>query len=135
MKVRRDKLQQYVEKGIDPFGGKYNRTHVAKELHELYGEFSKDELAEKQVEVTVAGRVMTKRGKGKVSFTHIQDVSEQIQLYVRKDEIGEEQYDIFKTVDIGDIIGVTGVVFKTNVDRKSTRLNSSHVAISYAVFC
>src|SRR5690625_5113931 len=121
MKVRRDKLQQYVEKGIDPFGGKYNRTHVAKELHELYGEFSKDELAEKQVEVTVAGRVMTKRGKGKVSFTHIQDVSEQIQLYVRKDEIGEEQYDIFKTVDIGDIIGVTGVVFKTNVGELSVQ--------------
>src|SRR5690625_1708568 len=121
MKVRRDKLQQYVEKGIDPFGGKYNRTHVAKELHGLYGEFSKEELAEKQVEVTVAGRVMTKRGKGKVSFTHIQDVSEQIQLYVRKDEIGEEQYDIFKTVDIGDIIGVTGVVFKTNVGELSVQ--------------
>lgn len=119
MKVRREKLQQYIEKGIDPFGGKYNRTHVAKELHEAYSEFSKEELAEKQIEVTVAGRVMTKRGKGKVSFTHIQDVSDQIQLYVRKDEIGEESYDIFKSVDIGDIIGVTGIVFKTNVGELS----------------
>ena len=119
MKVRREKLESYVEQGIDPFGGKYNRTHLAKELHELYEEYTKEELAEKQIEVTVAGRVMTKRGKGKVSFTHIQDVSDQIQLYVRKDEIGEASYEIFKTVDIGDIIGVTGVMFKTNVGELS----------------
>src|SRR5690625_6069281 len=74
---------------------------MAKELQELYEEFSKEELAEQEIEVTVAGRVMTKRGKGKVSFSHIQDLSDQIQLYVRKDEIGEESYDLFKTVDIG----------------------------------
>src|SRR5699024_6871894 len=119
MKVRREKLESYVEQGIDPFGGKYNRTHLAKELHELYEEYTKEELAEKQIEVTVAGRVMTKRGKGKVSFTHIQDVSDQIQLYARKDEIGEASYEIFKTVDIGDIIGVTGVMFRTNVGELS----------------
>src|SRR5699024_2999777 len=65
------------------------------------------------------GRVMTKRGKGKVSFTHIQDATGQIQLYVRKDEIGEEAYETFKSVDIGDIIGVTGLVFKTNVGELS----------------
>src|SRR5690625_3722769 len=119
MKVRREKLKLYEEKGIDPFGEKFNRTHLAEQLHELYGEETKEELAEQAVEVTVAGRVMTKRGKGKVSFTHIQDVSDQIQLYVRKDEIGEASYEIFKTVDIGDIIGVTGVMFKTNVGELS----------------
>lgn len=122
MQVRREKLASYYEQGIDPFGGKFVRTNIAKELHELYGELSKEELAEKEVSTTVAGRIMTKRGKGKVGFTHIQDKSEQIQLYVRKDEIGEEAYEVFKTVDIGDIVGVTGIVFKTNVGELSIQV-------------
>lgn len=121
-RVRREKLANLYEQGIDPFGGKFVRTHVANELHETYGEKSKEELEEINETVTVAGRVMTKRGKGKVGFSHIQDVSDQIQLYVRKDEIGEEAYEIFKTVDIGDIVGVTGVVFKTNVGELSIQV-------------
>lgn len=121
-RVRREKLANLYEQGIDPFGGKFVRTHVANELHETYGEKSKEELEEINETVTVAGRVMTKRGKGKVGFSHIQDVSNQIQLYVRKDEIGEEAYEIFKTVDIGDIVGVTGVVFKTNVGELSIQV-------------
>src|SRR5699024_2770747 len=60
-----------------------------------------------------------KRGKGKVGFTHIQDATDQIQLYVRKDDIGEDAYEIFKSIDIGDIVGVTGEVFKTNVGELS----------------
>src|SRR5699024_1551656 len=119
MRVRREKLATYYNEGIDPFGGKFERTNDAKELHDLYEEFSKEELAEKDISVTIAGRVMTKRGKCKVGFTHIQDATDQIQLYVRKDDIGEEAYEIFKSVDIGDIVGVTGVVFKTNVGELS----------------
>src|SRR5690625_509240 len=119
MKVRREKLASYYEKGLDPFGGKFVRTNVAKELHDQYGELSKEELAEKEISVTIAGRIMTKRGKGKVGFTHIQDATEQIQLYVRKDDIGEEAYEVFKSIDIGDIVGVTGIVFKTNVGELS----------------
>lgn len=121
-RVRREKLTAYYERGVDPFGGKFVRSHVATELHEKYGDISKEELAEIAESVTIAGRVMTKRGKGKVGFTHIQDVSGQIQLYVRKDEIGEEAYEIFKTVDIGDIVGVTGLVFKTNVGELSIQV-------------
>src|SRR5699024_7173762 len=64
----------------------------------------------------------TKRGKGKVGFTHIQDVTGQIQLYVRKDEIGDKAYELFKTVDLGDIVGVTGVMFKTNVGELSVKV-------------
>src|SRR5699024_10111426 len=123
MKVRREKLATYYEAGIDPFGGKFERTHDAKELHDLYEEESKEDLAEKAVSVTLAGRIMTKRGKGKVGFTHIQDATDQIQLYVRKDDIGEAAYEIFKSVDIGDIVGVTGVVFKTNVGELSIHAN------------
>ena len=121
-RVRREKLATYYEQGIDPFGGKFERTHVAKDLHDEFGEMTKDELADLGKEVTLAGRMMTKRGKGKVGFAHIQDVSEQIQLYVRKDEIGEEAYEVYKTVDIGDIVGVTGIVFKTNVGELSIQV-------------
>src|SRR5699024_5070685 len=83
------------------------------------------ELAEKEStenQVTVAGRIMTKRGKGKAGFAHIQDVSAQIQLYVRQDEIGEEAYELYKTIDLGDIVGVTGVMFKTKVGELSIKV-------------
>lgn len=119
MRVRREKLESFYEAGIDPFGGKFDRTHVAQELHDLYGEYTKEQLAEEEISTTVAGRIMTKRGKGKVGFTHIQDGSGQIQLYVRKDDVGEDAYEIFKKIDIGDIVGVSGVVFKTNVGELS----------------
>ena len=122
MQVRRDKLEDHYKDGIDPFGEKFVRTHNAKELVELYDEFDKEELAEKLIETTVAGRMMTKRGKGKVGFAHIQDASGQIQLYVRKDEIGEEAYELYKTLDIGDILGVSGVMFKTNTGELSIQV-------------
>ena len=119
MLVRREKMATYREQGVDPFGGKFTRTHVAKEIQDLYGPHSKEELEEKNVQATIAGRVMTKRGKGKVGFAHLQDSSGQIQIYVRKDEIGEEAYEFFKATDLGDIVGVTGIVFKTNVGELS----------------
>jgi len=122
MRVRREKLATYKTQEIDPFGGKFSRTHVAKELHTQYDSYTKEELEKEDVEVTVAGRVMTKRGQGKVSFAHIQDSSEQIQIYVRKDTIGDD-YSTYKTVDIGDIIGVAGKVFKTNVGELSIAVN------------
>lgn len=121
MRVRRGKLQSFQEQGMDPFGGKYSRTHLATELQDIYNQFSKEELEDKDDVVTIAGRMMTKRGKGKASFAHLQDVSGQIQIYVRKDEIGEEAYEIFKTTDIGDIIGITGVMFKTKVGELSVK--------------
>ncbi|WP_217588287.1 lysine--tRNA ligase [Lentibacillus saliphilus] len=122
MRVRRDKLDAYRQQGIDPFGNEFPRTHVAEDLHSAYEAFSKEELEEKDIEVTIAGRVMTKRGKGKAGFAHIQDVSGQIQLYVRKDAIGEAAYEIFKTIDMGDIVGVTGSVFKTKVGELSVKV-------------
>ncbi|WP_017470300.1 lysine--tRNA ligase [Amphibacillus jilinensis] len=121
MRVRRDKLKMMQDNGIDPFGDKFERTHFANSLTEEYNSFSKEELEEKAIEVTVAGRIMTKRGKGKAGFSHIQDLSGQIQLYVRKDAIGEEAYELFKGADLGDIVGVTGTVFKTNVGELSIK--------------
>lgn len=120
MAVRREKLAAYRELGLDPFGSKFERTHVAKELHDLYGDLTKEQLEEKSVEVTIAGRMMTKRGQGKVSFAHIQDATEQIQIYVRQDAIGKELYDdVYRSIDLGDIVGVSGTVFKTNVGELS----------------
>ena len=122
--VRREKMQELFDAGVDPFGGAFNRTHKAAELESLYGAFSKEELEEKEGEtvVTIAGRMMTKRGKGKAGFSHIQDVSGQIQLYVRQDAIGEAAYAMFNKADLGDIIGVTGVMFKTNVGELSVKV-------------
>ncbi|WP_373896178.1 lysine--tRNA ligase [Virgibacillus sp. CBA3643] len=121
MQVRREKLNAYLEQGLNPFGEKFSRTHTAEKLKELYDQFSKEELEEKDDQVTIAGRMMTKRGKGKAGFAHLQDISGQIQIYVRQDSIGEDAYEIFKTVDIGDIIGVTGVMFKTKVGELSVK--------------
>ncbi|WP_096156028.1 MULTISPECIES: lysine--tRNA ligase [Bacillus] len=122
--VRREKLAKLREIGMDPFGGKFERTNQSSELFEQYGEISKEELSEKNLSVTIAGRIMTKRGKGKAGFTHIQDLTGQIQLYVRKDAVGDEAYEIFNTADIGDIVGVTGEVFKTNVGELSIKATS-----------
>ena len=127
MRVRRDKLNEYQEKGLDPFGGKYARTHLSKELIEKYDHYSKEELEGLTDKVTIAGRLMTKRGKGKAGFAHIQDLSGQIQLYVRKDAIGDDSYEVFKSVDLGDIVGVTGVMFKTNVGELSVKATEFHL--------
>src|SRR5699024_805400 len=115
MQVRREKLKTYYDDNVDQMGGKFERTAEYSQLHDDYKQYSKEELAEKEMPENIVDRVMTKRGKGKVGFTHVQDASGQIQLYVRKDAIGEEAYELFKSVDIGDIVGVSGVVFKTKV--------------------
>jgi len=125
--VRREKLHKLREKGLDPFGKRFERTNTSKELTELYGDFSKEDLDDKAVSVIIAGRIRTKRGKGKAGFAHIQDLTGQIQLYVRKDEIGEEQYDVFNTADLGDIVGVTGQVFKTKVGELSIKVDNFEI--------
>lgn len=122
MRVRRDKMNTHREQGIDPFGDKFARSAFAQDLIEKYDQYTKEELEEKQFPATIAGRIMTKRGKGKAGFAHIQDLTGQIQLYVRKDEIGEESYDnLFKSADLGDIVGISGVMFKTNVGELSVK--------------
>ena len=107
MQIRRDKLTKLKEEGKNPFEiTKFNRTHTSKQIVENY-----DELEGK--DVTVAGRLMAKRIMGKASFCHIQDGDGKIQSYVSINELGEDSYKHFKEDDIGDIIGITGFVFKT----------------------
>ncbi|THE11491.1 lysine--tRNA ligase [Bacillus timonensis] len=122
--VRREKLHTLREMGVDPFGKRFERTHSTRELIDLYDAFTKEQLDEKEVNVTIAGRIMTKRGKGKAGFAHIQDLTGQIQLYVRLDSVGEEQYEVFNIADLGDIVGVSGTVFKTKVGELSIKASS-----------
>ncbi|MBB6451570.1 lysyl-tRNA synthetase class 2 [Geomicrobium halophilum] len=123
MLVRLEKLEQLQEQGYNPFGMRFDRTHTARAMHESFEEYTKEELQEREGQdtVAVAGRLMTKRGKGKAGFAHIQDLSGQIQLYVRKDAVGEEQYERFQTSDIGDIVAIHGVAFKTKVGELSVK--------------
>lgn len=113
--VRRQKMKDLEKKGIAPFGQAFNRTHRSNEIFDLYDQFSKEELAEKApIPVTIAGRIMTKRDMGKAGFMHLQDRGGKIQVYVRKDAVGEEQFALFISADIGDIVGIEGEVFRTN---------------------
>ncbi|MCT0016543.1 lysine--tRNA ligase [Lactococcus lactis subsp. lactis] len=125
MKVRREKMEELREKGISPFGQKFTRTTDSGELHKNFDTDSKEVLEAKGLTAVIAGRMMTKRGKGKVGFANIQDREGQIQIYVRKDTVGEENYEIFKKADLGDILGVEGDVMKTDtgeVTVKATHL-------------
>ncbi len=107
LQVRRDKLKALQDAGCDPFQiTKFDVSHHAEEIKAQY-----DALENK--EVTVAGRMMAKRIMGKASFAHVQDLSGKMQLYIARDSLGEEPYAGFKKMDIGDIIGVKGTVFKT----------------------
>ena len=112
--VRRNKMEELRAKGIDPFGQKYERTDTSKSLKDKYLQYSKEELHEMNVVAKIAGRIMTKRCKGKVGFMHIQDRYGQMQIYLRFDVLGEEEYALYKTADIGDIVGIEGEVMRTD---------------------
>ncbi|MGN7410513.1 lysine--tRNA ligase [Sporosarcina sp. SAFN-010] len=120
--VRRQKMEEIRNGGLDPFGARFERTHLSNELIEAYSELSKEELDETPHVAKIAGRIMTKRGKGKAGFAHIQDLGGQIQIYVRQDAIGEDSYKLFTMADLGDIVGIEGTVFKTKVGELSIKV-------------
>ena len=115
LKIRREKLKKLQETGRDPFKvEKFQRTAFSIEIKDNFEEFEGKE-------VKLAGRIMAKRTMGKASFLDILDRDGRIQAYVRKDAIGEEEYDILTTYDLGDIVGIRGIVFKTKKDEISIR--------------
>ena len=115
LKVRREKLSKLQEMGKDPFvQSRYDRTNYSMDIKNNF-----EEMEGKAVKI--AGRIMSKRLQGKAGFIDIQDQEGRIQCYVRKDRIGEEDYDLFKTYDIGDIIGLEGEVFKTKKEEISVK--------------
>ncbi len=140
LQVRRDKLKELQEQGRDPFHiTKFDVTHKASDIKDNYTEEEREitkrgsDETEKIIAkisaldgqtVTVAGRIMSKRGMGKVGFVHLSDISGQIQLFVKKDVLGEEEYNRFKKLDIGDILGAEGEVFTTQTGEISVRATS-----------
>lgn len=127
LKIRRDKLSALRALDIDPFGQKYVRSHHADEIVNAYKEHSKEQLQETQQEVSIAGRIMQKREMGKATFAHIQDQSGKIQIYVREDSVSETEFASFALLDIGDIVGAKGTVFKTRTGETSIRVSSVQV--------
>ena len=111
--VRREKANNLKEMGLDPFGERYDRTGYAKEIKEKYANIEHDEFENINDIYKVAGRIMFIRKMGKASFFSIQDKTGKIQIYISINDIGEEAYTLFKTADIGDIVGVEGKVMKT----------------------
>lgn len=119
MQVRIDKMHKIEEHGWKPFGYRFLYTHRAADIAAQF-----DELSEKETEVKMAGRIMAIRGHGKTCFMDMQDKTGRIQVYVRKDVIGEENYALIKLMDIGDTVGVTGTAFRTHMGELSIKANS-----------
>lgn len=138
MKVRMDKLDELRQEGKDPFKiTKFQRTHLSSQIKDNYTvedrELKKRGSEEVEIikahvsafdgqKVSVAGRILSKRGMGKVGFVHISDLGGQIQLFVKKDLLGDSEYDNFKKLDIGDIVGAEGEVFTTQTGEISIRV-------------
>ena len=112
-KIRREKADKLRDLGLDPYGTRFERTAFASDIKEKYQDIPHDEFANISDTYTVAGRIMFIRKMGKASFFTIQDKTGNIQIYISINDVGEETYTLFKTADIGDIVGVTGKVMKT----------------------
>ena len=119
IKIRRDKLQGFIDKGVEPFGSRFEVTHHAADVRAQFGDIEGETDAG---EVTIAGRLMAIRGHGKASFATLSDRSGTIQIYFKLDVVGAEKYSEFKLLDIGDIIGVRGQVFKTQRGELTVRV-------------
>jgi len=139
LQIRRDKLKELQDNGADPFEiTKFERTHTSGEIKDNYTEEEREVMKRGAEEpekimakvsaldgknVCIAGRIMSKRGMGKVGFVHLADIDGQIQIFVKKDILGEEEYNRFKKLDIGDLIGAEGEVFTTQTGEISIRVS------------
>lgn len=122
--VRRAKAERLNEMGIDPFGEKFVRTDTSETIKEKAGDTPKEELEEKQIHVKTAGRVMFIRIMGKASFFTIQDQAGQIQAFISKEQVGEEAYDLFKSADLGDIVGIEGHIMRTKTGEVTVKVTT-----------
>lgn len=114
MRVRLEKLKKLRDQGIEPYAERYTRTHMSSEIIENFPELE-------GLQVSIAGRIMSKRDQGKAAFLHIQDMAGRIQVYIRMDAVGEKIFESVLTYDIGDIVGIQGTVFRTQKGEISIR--------------
>ena len=124
MKIRIEKMEQLRKNGVDPFGHRFDVTDSIIDLHNKFDDKTKEELQNDSVSVSLAGRMISKRGKGKVGFADIKNRDGKIQIYVRKDIVGDKNYNlIFKPSDLGDILGVSGIIMKTDTGELTIKVN------------
>ncbi|MGF3141506.1 lysine--tRNA ligase [Facklamia sp. P13064] len=120
--VRRQKMQEMSEAGVNPFAAGFERSDYSKALIEKYDHLSKEDLQEKEaIEVSIGGRIVSKRGKGKAGFAHLLDMKGKLQIYVRQDQVGEAAFTWWNAADLGDIVGVRGNLFKTKTGELSVK--------------
>ncbi|WP_264229776.1 lysine--tRNA ligase [Acholeplasma laidlawii] len=120
-KIRLQKVEDLRKLGVDPFGHRFDRTHLSNEIHASYGNLTREELEAKEVHVIIAGRIVLRRTQGKAGFIQLQDKEGRIQVYVRLDAVGEFQFELFKHSDLGDIVGIKGVLFRTKTDELTVK--------------
>ena len=127
LKQRRAKLDELREQGTNPFANDFTTTHVTADVHEAHVDDNKDALESIDTEYIVAGRIMAMRDFGKAAFVQLQDRSGRLQIYVAKQQIGDEAFEAFRKFDVGDIVGVAGVPFRTKTDELSLRASSIRI--------
>ncbi|WP_273477899.1 lysine--tRNA ligase [Ignavigranum ruoffiae] len=123
--VRREKMQaMFDHQDVQPFDSGFERTHLSQDIFDQYESYDHDDFEnQEKINVKVAGRLVSKRGKGKAGFAHLQDMQGKIQIYVRQDTVGEDNYEWYKLADLGDIIGAEGYLFRTNTGELSVRVS------------
>ncbi|MCL2521856.1 MAG: lysine--tRNA ligase [Erysipelotrichales bacterium] len=119
--IRREKLKFFLDKGLDPFGQKFERTHTSQDIKNQFDDKDKESLEKITPKVIIAGRIMMKRDMGKAGFVTLQDKFGLIQAYIRADHVSETEFEIFKLADIGDIIGISGVMFRTKTNELTVK--------------
>ena len=117
MRIRREKIAEMNKKNLSAYPYRFDRTHLISEVLKSF-----DSFAEKETVVRIAGRVMLKRKMGKSFFAHMRDSSEQIQIYLKFDIVGEEHFALFDSIDLGDIIGCEGTLFVTKTGERTVRV-------------
>jgi lysyl-tRNA synthetase, class II len=122
--LRQEKLEQIVALGQQAYPNAFAATTTVPEIKARYGEFTTEQLEASRIDVALAGRLMTIRGQGKAGFAHLQQGGDRLQIYVRKDAVGDPAFELYKLLDLGDHIGVTGFVFRTRTGELSIHVES-----------
>ncbi len=125
LKIRRDKLEEIKQQGINPYPYSFNRTHLSRDILSQFANLNGEE--ESKDIIRLAGRIMTKRGHGKASFANIQDDSGKLQIYAKLDLLGPEKYALFEKLDLGDILGVEGHIFRTHRGELTLRIEDFEI--------
>ena len=120
-RIRIEKIKYLEDKGIEPFGHKFDRTATSKSIVDDFDSFTKEQLEEKEYIVKIAGRMIAKRRQGKIGFINILDKFGTVQCYISKEILGEDIYDVFIKSDIGDILGIEGSIMRTNTGQLTVR--------------